>query len=133
MRANNAAEVGKAIERGAETIEVEGDLANKIIRIKATGKTAWIIAGGCIAVSIVAILCMPASTATGPAAMGFLVTEATVLATGGAGAVSVLGVAATVALVAIGVGAKSKNAVNKLRNDYTLTMINSRKIVLKKK
>ncbi len=39
MKTNNAAEVGKAIEGGAETIEVGGDLAYKIIRTKATGKT----------------------------------------------------------------------------------------------
>ncbi len=133
MKVNNPADLGKAIERGEDTIVVEGDLASRTIRIKATGKIAWVIAGGCIAVSIVAILSMPPTAATGPLAGPGFVAESAVIATGGAGAISVLGVSATVAAVSIGVGAKSKNAVNKLRNGYTLTKVNDRKIILKKK
>lgn len=43
----------------------------------------------------------------------------------GAGAVSVLGVSATVAAISIGVGARNKNAVNKLRKDYAIEKINA--------
>lgn len=130
MTTDNAAELGKAIERGEDTITIEGDLARKIIRIKGTGKIAWALAGGCIAVAIVAVLSSPAAPVAGPAG---LILETTALAAGGAGAIGVLGVSATVTAISIGVGAKSKNAINKLRNNYTLTKINARRIVLKKK
>lgn len=130
---NSATELGKAIEQGEDTIIIEGDLKDKIIRIKGTGKVAWLLAGGCIGLAIIAILTMPITTATGPLAPSGLIAESTALAAGGAGAIGVLGVSSTVAAISIGVGAKSKNAVNKLRNGYTLTKINAKQILLKKK
>ncbi|WP_275897270.1 hypothetical protein [Helicobacter suis] len=35
-------ELARAIKEGRDTIEIEGDLATKTIRIKATGKVAWL-------------------------------------------------------------------------------------------
>ena len=37
-------QLGQAIKEEKETIEIEGDLAAKVIRIKATGKVAWGVA-----------------------------------------------------------------------------------------
>ena len=46
VRVRTEKELAKAVESEADTIEIEGDLGNKTIRIKATGKVAW---GVCIA------------------------------------------------------------------------------------
>lgn len=127
MTTNNAAELGKAIERNEKTIIIEGDLPKKVIRIKATGQVAWVIAGGTVVVAIVAILAMPAAPATGPAG---LIAESVALGAGGAAAVSVLGVSATVAAISMGVGAKSKNVVKKLRDNYNIQKISDSKVIL---
>ena len=120
----NAMELGKAINRGDNHMEIEGDLVNKVFKIKATGNVAWLVAGGAITVAVVAILAIQATSATapatGPVAGVGLVAESVALSAGGAGAVGILGVSATVTAISIGVGAKSKNAVNKLRNNYNM-------------
>lgn len=117
-------ELGKAINRGDNHMEIEGDLVNKVFKIKATGNVAWLVAGGAITVAVVAILAIQATSATapatGPVAGVGLVAESVALSAGGAGAVGILGVSATVTAISIGVGAKSKNAVNKLRNNYNM-------------
>lgn len=130
MITNNAQELGQAIENNQNEITVEGDLARKVIRIIATGKVAWVIAFGAVAVAIIAILNMPMAAATGPTG---LIAEGVVLSTAAIGAVSTLGVSATVAAVSIGVGARNKSVLSKLRNKYTITKINNSKIILKRK
>lgn len=40
MKVNNEKELGKALHDEEDSIEIEGDLSNKVIRIKATGKVA---------------------------------------------------------------------------------------------
>lgn len=132
----NAKELGKAVERNENTITIEGDLKNKVITIKATGNVAWLVAGGAITVAIVAILAMPATTATGtvagPIAGAGLVAESVALGAGGAGAVGILGVSTTVTAISIGVGAKSRSAVNKLRNNYTMKEYGNKLILTRK-
>lgn len=133
---NNAKELGKALNRDENAIIIEGKLGDLVIKIKAVGNVAWLVAGGAITVAIVAILAMPtttvASAVTGPVAGMGLVAEGLALSAGGAGAVGVLGVSATVAAISIGVGAKNKNVLTKLRNNYTLTQLNN-KVILKRK
>lgn len=130
MTTDNAQELGRAIESKQNEITVEGDLAKKIIRIKTTGKVAWVIAGGAIAIGVIAVMKMPVAASTGPTG---LIAEGLVLGTTAAGAVSVLGVSATVTAVSIGVGARNKRALDELRNNYTLTIVNDRKIILRHK
>lgn len=131
MTTGNAQELGKALNRNENEIIVEGDLANKVVKIKATGNVAWLVAGGAIAVAVIAVLTTPAATATtGP--MG-LIAESAVLGTAAVGAVGVLGVSTTVAAVSIGVGATSKFVLNKLRKNYSITKINDSKIILRRK
>lgn len=127
---NSASELGKAIESKVSTIIVEGDLAGKIIKIMSVGASKWMIGGGSIVIAIVAILAMPMVTLGGPFG---LVAESLVLSAGGAGAVGILGGAATVAAVSIGVGAKNKNAVNKLRKEYSFNKVNDNKVILIRK
>ena len=129
MTTNNAAELGKAIERKENEITIEGDLAKKVIKIKATGNVAWAIAGGAIVVAIVASLAAPAAVPAGGGPMG-MIADSVALGAGGAGAVGVLGVSTTIAAISIGVGARNKNAVNKLRNGYTMEKISNSKIIL---
>ena len=45
-------EFGEALKNEQDTIEIEGDLAKKTIRIQATGKVAWGVCIGCIAVAV---------------------------------------------------------------------------------
>lgn len=130
MTTNNAAELGKAIERNENSITVEGDLAKMTVKITGVGQVAWLIAGGAIAVAIVAILAMPAAPAAGSPG---LIAESVALGAGGAAAVSVLGVSATVAAISMGVGAKSKNVVKKLRDNYNIQKISDSKVILTRK
>ena len=57
-----AKELGLAIKNEESYIYVEGDLKNKVLIIKATGKIAWVIAGGSIAAAIALYLATPAAT-----------------------------------------------------------------------
>ncbi|WP_268877221.1 hypothetical protein [Helicobacter mehlei] len=40
MKVSNEAELAEAIQSGVSTIEIEGGLKNKVIKIKATGAVA---------------------------------------------------------------------------------------------
>ena len=111
------AELGKAIKDGEDYIEVEGNLKDKVIRIKATGRVAWLIAFGVIAAAV-----------------------AFALSTGGAGApasliagsvpATILGLPAATACVSIAVAAGGVGALNKLRS-YTLKKDNGKVILIK--
>lgn len=126
---DNAQDLGKAINEGQEEITIEGNLANKVIKIKATGKVAWAVAFGAIAVAVVAILAMPAAAPTGA---GFEADGAVVASTASA-AVAVLGLSTTIAAVSICLGAKNKEVLDKLYNDYNIVEKNSRYIKISKK
>lgn len=133
----NAMELGQAIARNDNTIVIDGDLGKKVFKIKATGNVAWLVAGGAIVVAIVAILAMPATTATGvitgPIGGAGLVAEGVALGAGGAGAIGILGVSTTVTAISIGVGAKSKSAVNKLRDNYDMKKSGNKLILTRKR
>ncbi|WP_034584074.1 hypothetical protein [Helicobacter pametensis] len=47
-------ELNQAMSNQQDGIEIEGDLAKKVIKIKATGKVAWIVAFGAICVAMLA-------------------------------------------------------------------------------
>ena len=54
-RVKTQEELDEAMQSHQDSIIIEGDLAQKDIRIKATGKTAWIIAIGALLVAILAL------------------------------------------------------------------------------
>ena len=54
-------ELTNAIKNNEDTIEIEGDLSKKAIRIKATGKVAWVVAIASTIVSVIGILLITTS------------------------------------------------------------------------
>lgn len=122
----SATELGKSIKNGDDEIIIEGDLTKKVIRIKATGKVAWIIAFGAIGIGLAAAI---AGAVAGPAIPAF---EAIAI-TSAAGAVAVIGLPATAAALAMAFAVKSKKVLNTLRDDYVIVNNSDNRIVLKKK
>lgn len=98
-------ELADALASDQDTIEIEGDLANKVFRIRATGKVAWAVAVGAIGVAVVATLAAPA---TGGMSEGVALGVAPA-------AIGVLGVSATFAAVGIAVKTGGVAALSKLR------------------
>ena len=107
----NPQELGKVVKKEPDEIIVEGDLANNVYKIKATGKVAWVIAFGAVAVAVIAVLTLPAGAA-GPAGLIADGVIAGVAATTAAASIGVLGISATIAAIGIGVGARNANALN---------------------
>ena len=122
----SAAELGRSVNNGENEIIIEGDLAKKTIRIKATGKVAWAIAFGAIGVALVVAI---GGAVAGPAAPAF---EAIAITSAG-GAVAVIGLPATVAALSMAFAVKNKKVLNSLRDDYIITSQSTNRVVLKKK
>ncbi len=126
-------ELGQAIKKGEDTIVIEGDLAKKVIRIKATGKVAWGVAIGAIGVAVYAIMSAPAATTvTAPAAGvgGAISFTGAAAATGAAG--TILGTSAITA-IGIAVAAGGIGALTTLRDRYKIHSKEDRKLVLRRK
>ena len=128
---NNAKELGKALDDEAiEIIITDPKTGKDVIRIKATKKAAMVVAVGCVVVAVVALLSSPAAAAAGPAGIaveGFI--AAPVLG----GAISVWGVATTIAAVSIGIGSRSGKILYKLYNDYDIVKNGHNRVVLRRK
>ena len=114
-------DLGDALNGEQNTIEIEGDLAAKVIRIKATGTVAWAIAIGAIGFAFYSVMAAPA---TG----GGSVVPAGVTATA---AVSVLGVSATYSAIAIAVAAGSVGVLNKLRKYKIVEKTEGRVVIVR--
>ena len=112
-------ELGEALKNGQDTIEIEGDLSNKVFRIKSTGKVAWVVAIGAIGISVALIVSTGGLGAPASAALSL-------------GAVSVLGVPAATAAVFIAVAAGGVGALNSLRK-YTIVSNSGKRLVLARK
>lgn len=121
VNVNDSKGLGEALKDDEDEIIIEGDLKEKVIRIKAKGKVAWAIAIGAIAVAVAAIIATPA---TGGASSIAAVATAPA-------AVSVLGGAATTAAISIAVAAGGVGALNKLR-EYKIVENDENKLVLRK-
>lgn len=130
MNVSNEKELGKALKNNEDTIVVEGNLAKKVFRIKATGKVAWAVAIGGIGVAITAAIATVATGGlsapmTGGAAVAGLTPAA--LALGGGGG----GLAVATSAVTIGVAGGGIEALNKLRK-YKLKKDGNRVILTRK-
>ncbi|HIF9309362.1 TPA: hypothetical protein ACX6RK_001575 [Photobacterium damselae] len=118
-------ELADAIENGEESIEIEGDLGKKTIRIKATGKVAWVVAVGAIAVAIVGLtypVPEPASQV--------VVKSSAFMATGGAVGILGMGTATTATLIAIAAG--GVGVLDKLRK-YKIVDTKNGNVILSRK
>lgn len=115
-------ELANAIKNDEDTIEIEGNLANKTIKIKATGKVAWAIAIAAIAIAVASILLIPASAGTSSVASGAVIS----------GAASILGGKVTLSAIAIAIAGGGVGILNKLRK-YRIENISDKHIILHKK
>ena len=119
-------ELGRAIKEGQDHIEVEFDLAKKVLKIKATGNVAW---GACVvslAVVIAAVIITISSGGTSSAATvpaGFA---------GMGTAAAIMGYSTAASAVAIGAAGGGVATLNKLRK-YRVEKISENKIILHKK
>ena len=121
MKIRTEKELGEALKNDQDRIEIEGDLSKKVIKIKATGKVAWAIAVGAIAVAVIAVLATPATGGASNAA--HLVAAPAAAAT--------LGVSVAASAIAIAVGAGGIGVLKKLRS-YSLEKNPDGSITLKK-
>ena len=109
-------DLGEALKKEQDTIEIEGDLQKKVLRIKATGTVAWAIAIGAIGIAVIVVLGTGGAGAPVSGVVGF-------------GAVSVLGLPAAVSAVSIAVAAGGVGALNSLRS-YKIVSNSGGKLVL---
>lgn len=121
-KVDNEKELADAVERGDDTIVIEGDLGKKILKIKATGKVAWAVAiGALVLASAALILAMPSGGTT----VGFTAPPLGVAAT-------VLGVSAAIAAARLAAAAGGTAVLTKLRERYTATRNLHWDVVLKR-
>ena len=132
MAITTAKELGQAIKEEKDTIEIEGDLVRRVIKIKATGKVAWGVCIGALGVAITLVLTQPATTAIDISTLGTSALVKSFVATSsGVVAVSTLGsVSAVSTAIGIGVAGGGVAALNNLR-DYRLEKKGNNKINLK--
>ncbi|PAS36293.1 hypothetical protein CGT68_18745 [Vibrio cholerae] len=124
MVINNEEDLGKALGEDQDTIEIEGSLKDKVIRIKATGKVAWAVAIGAIGIAVLAIVYPVPEPATQAGAKGIAAI------TGGA-AIAILGAGVTFSAISIAVAGGGVEVLKKLR-DYEIISNTDDKVVLKK-
>lgn len=131
----NEKELADAIKSQQSTIEIEGSLAKKTLRIKATGGVAWAVAAAAIGIAVyAAIAAIPVLTGTGgTAAAPMAAFAAPATAVIGGSAIAILGAGAAATAVAIGVRAKGMHALKDLRNNYDIAESTDNRLVLKRK
>lgn len=104
-KVKTAEELGEALKNGESTIEIEGDLAKKTVKIRATGKVAWAIALGAIGIAVGAAYATIPTGGTSTA-VGVVAAPA---------AVGILGISATAAAISIAIAAGGVGGLKKLR------------------
>ena len=118
----DAKDLASAIKHEQSTIEVEGDLAKHVIRIKVTGPVAWGVCIAAITVAVASIVAAPETAGTS----SFIGLPAM------AGATATLGMGTTIAAVTIAVAGGGVGILNKLR-DYDMEKISDDKVILIRK
>ena len=118
MAIDNEDDLGRAINGGSDSIEIEGDLVKKVLKIKATGKVAWAIAIGGIGVAVAVLV---STGGAGAPASGLI----------GGSAVAILGLPTAISAVSIAFAAGGVGALNKLRK-YKIIEKGDNRVVLKR-
>jgi hypothetical protein len=127
MVINTEKELGDALKNQESRLEIEGDLANKVIKIRAAGKVAWAVAFGAIVVAVIATLGTAGSGGTSaPATVPALAFAIPVAA-------STLGASVTIAAVWIAVAAGGAAALNTLRSSYKEISRSDGRLILQRK
>lgn len=126
-------ELAEAIKNKEDYIVIEGDLKNKVFRIKAVGPVAWGVCAAALVVAITSYSTMPVATAATAPTGGV---GGAVSAVSGVAATTVaaatLGTATTSA-IAIGVAAGGIGALTALRDKYKIVEKDDKQIKLKRK
>lgn len=108
-RVKTEKELGDALKSNEDEIEIEGDLARKTIRIRATGKVAWALVIG--AIGIVAASAV-ATAGTGGGAIPITGVAAGI--SGGA-AIGILGASTAATAISVAIAAGGVGALTSLR------------------
>ena len=127
MSVTTEKELADAISRNQDSITVEGDLAKKTLRIKATGNVAWAVAIGSIGIVFYGVV-MTMGTGGAAAPVSGLAAVA-----GSGAALGVLGTAATTAAVSMAVSVRSLSVLKKLRSDCKTIKTSDNVIVLNRR
>lgn len=122
IKVSTEEELGEAIKNEEDTIEIEGSLADKTIKLRATGNVAWAVAFGAIGIAAyAAIVAIPTGGTSGAVA-----------AFAAPAAVGILGGAVTYTAIAVAIAAGGVGALTKLRS-YEEVSRESNKLILKRK
>lgn len=124
MTIKNEKDLGDAIKNDQDTIEIEGNLAKKVLKIKATGKVAWAVAAGAIGVAVLAVMYPVPEPTTQVASKAFALTA-------GGSVVAILGAGTAATAISIAVAAGGVGALNKLRA-YKVVSTDNNRVVLKR-
>ena len=119
-------ELADALKRGDEFIEIEGNLKEKTLKIRAVGKVAWAVAIAAIGVAVYATIATVGSAGTATPV------TAPVSAFTLSSAVAVLGGTTTYSALAIAVSAGGVGALTSLRNYKEISRENG-KLILRKR
>ena len=123
-----AKELSEAIKEETDVIEVEGDLSNKVVRIKVTGKVAWGVCAAALTAAIGFAIAAGATAAVPPVGGANALAFTAAMGT----SASILGSAAVPALT-IGICAGGIGALTALRNRYSIVKKEKGSVILKKK
>lgn len=122
MAITDEKELRDALQAGTDSIEIEGNLKDKVVRIKASGKVAWVIALGAIAVAVIVAL---SHTLANAGNANKVLMESPTLAPH-------LGLGIVWILLGIAVVATTLAMLNKFRG-YKLEKVSNTRIILRKK
>lgn len=125
-KVNTEREFAEALNNGEDTIEIEGDLAKKTVRIRATGNVAWAIAFAAIGIAVYATIVTGATAGTSTPVTG------TIAGITGGAAIGILGIPATYSAIAIAIAAGGVGSLTKLR-DYKEISYKGNILILKRK
>ena len=123
----SAKELGEALKRGDDSIEIEGDLQKPVVRIKATGKGVWAVCVVGISVTIAGVAVAVGSGGTGSAPAALISTPAM------ASAVAILGAPTAIVALSIALAGGGVGVLNHLMKDYDIKRISDEKIILRRK
>ncbi len=115
-------ELGEALKRKENSIEISGDLAKKTIRLRATGNVAWAIAVAAIGFAVYGVVAAPVTSGTSVIVSGFVAPAA----------VAVLGGSVTYTAIAIAIAAGGIGSLISLR-DYKEISRTSGSLILNRK
>lgn len=119
-------ELGEALKREDEYIEIEGNLAEATVKIRAAGTVAWAIAIGAIGIAVYAAIATIGTGGTATPVTGTAALAAT------PAAVAILGGAATYTAISVTVAAGGVGALTSLRS-YKEVSRSHNKLILKKR